>query len=73
MPGWQWLSGSTHCANIGKFNDSGCSLENVVRNMYYLQKVRYEKRADLHEAFLSLGCALICWRFLRVDWVAGRS
>jgi len=23
--------------------------------------VRYEKRADIHEAFLSLGCALICW------------
>jgi hypothetical protein len=21
-------------------------------------------RADLREAFLSLGCALICWRFL---------
>jgi hypothetical protein len=33
--------------------------------------VRYEKRADIHEAFLSLGCALICWRFLRADWVAG--
>jgi len=29
------------------------------------------KRADFHEAFLSLGCALICWRFLRADWVVG--
>jgi transposase len=27
-------------------------------------RVRYEKRADLHEAFLSLGCALICWNAL---------
>ena len=27
-------------------------------------RVRYEKRADIHEAFLSLGCALICWHFL---------
>ena len=27
-------------------------------------RVRYEKRADIHEAFLSLGCVLICWRFL---------
>ena len=27
-------------------------------------RVRYEKRADIHEAFLSLGCTLICWRFL---------
>jgi transposase len=34
-------------------------------------RVRYEKRADIHEAFLSLGCALICWSFLRADWVAG--
>ena len=23
-------------------------------------RVRYDKRADIHEAFLSLGCALIC-------------
>jgi hypothetical protein len=25
-------------------------------------RVRYEKRADIHEAFLILGCLLICWR-----------
>jgi len=24
-------------------------------------RVRYERRADIHEAFLILGCALICW------------
>jgi transposase len=28
-------------------------------------RVRYEKRADMHEAFLSLACALICWNFLK--------
>jgi transposase len=29
-------------------------------------RVRYDRRADIHEAFLTLGCALICWRtFLR--------
>jgi transposase len=39
-------------------------------NQFRRLRVRYEKRADIHEAFLSLGCALICWRFLRVDWVA---
>jgi transposase len=27
--------------------------------------VRYERRAELHHAFLSLGCALICWNFLQ--------
>ncbi|HZC02196.1 MAG TPA: IS5 family transposase [Gammaproteobacteria bacterium] len=30
-------------------------------NRYRRSKVRYERRADVHQAFLSLGCALICW------------
>ena len=25
-------------------------------------RVRYEKRDDIHEAFLVIGCFLICWR-----------
>jgi transposase len=33
-------------------------------------RVRYEKRADIQEAFLSLGCALICWRLLQANWMA---
>jgi len=33
-------------------------------NQFRRLKVRYERRADIHQAFLSLGCALICWRFL---------
>ena len=44
-------------------------------NQFRRPRVRYEKRADIHEAFLSLGCILICWRLpanlvrthLRVD------
>jgi len=39
-------------------------------NQFRRLRVRYEKREDIHEASLSLGCALICWRFLRVDWAA---
>jgi transposase len=31
-------------------------------NRFRRLKVRYERRADLHQAFLTLGCALICWR-----------
>lgn len=27
-------------------------------------KARWEVRDDIHEAFLTLGCALICWRRL---------
>jgi len=37
-------------------------------NQFRRLRVRYEKRADIHEAFLSLGCALICWHFLRTNW-----
>lgn len=28
-------------------------------------KIRYERRADIHEAFLHLGCAWITWRFVQ--------
>jgi IS5 family transposase len=28
-------------------------------------KVRYERRDDIHLAFLDLGCALICWRYVQ--------
>ncbi len=34
-------------------------------NQFRRLRIRYEKRADIHEAFLSLACALICWSFLR--------
>lgn len=27
-------------------------------------RIRYDRRADLHEAFVSLACSLICFRFL---------
>ena len=33
-------------------------------NQFRPLRIRYEKRADIHEAFLALGCILICWRFL---------
>ena len=28
---------------------------------YRRLRVRYEKRDDIHEAFLKIGCLLICW------------
>jgi transposase len=30
-------------------------------------RIRYERRAEIHEAFLMLGCALICWRFVQAE------
>jgi transposase len=26
--------------------------------------IRYERRADIHQSFLSLACSLICWRYV---------
>jgi IS5 family transposase len=34
-------------------------------NRYRWLKVRYERRADVHQAFLELGCALICWSYVQ--------
>jgi transposase len=33
-------------------------------NQFRRLRVRYDKRPDIHEAFLSLGCAWICWQVL---------
>lgn len=33
-------------------------------NQFRRLRVRYEKRADIHEAFMYLACALMCWNFL---------
>jgi transposase len=38
-------------------------------NQFRRLRVRYDKRADIHEAFLSLACALICWHALRKSWM----
>ena len=37
-------------------------------NQFRRLRVRYDKRADIHTAFLSLACALICWQSLRKTW-----
>ncbi len=34
-------------------------------NRFRRLTIRYERRADIHEAFLRLGCILICWNFLQ--------
>jgi transposase len=37
-------------------------------NQFRHLRVPYDKRTDIHEAFLSLGCAPICWQSLRKTW-----
>lgn len=34
-------------------------------NQFRRLRIRYEKRADIHEALLSLACALLCWNVLK--------
>ena len=34
-------------------------------NRYRRLEVRYERRDYIHQAFLELGCALICWRYVQ--------
>ena len=36
-------------------------------NQFRRLRIRYEKRADIHEAFLVLGCVMICWNFLAYE------
>ena len=33
-------------------------------NRYRRLKVRYERRVDIHQAFVNLGCALIVWNYV---------
>jgi len=33
-------------------------------NRFRRVRNRYERRADIHEAFLIFGCAMICWKFV---------
>ncbi len=55
---------TTHGSGLGQFR---WVVERTFAwlNQFRRLRVRYDKRADIHEAFLSLGCALICWRSLR--------
>ena len=31
-------------------------------------RTRYDRRDDVHEAFMSLGCSMICWRRLSSEY-----
>lgn len=42
-------------------------------NQFRRLRVRYEKRADIHEAFLALACALLCWNVLQKHALVGPS
>jgi IS5 family transposase len=37
-------------------------------NRFRRLRIRYERRADIHLAFLNIGCALICWKCLNHEF-----
>jgi transposase len=53
-----------HGSGLGKHR---CVIEGVFAWLFQQRRlrVRYEKRADIHHAFLIIGCLLICWNRLR--------
>jgi transposase len=55
--------GSEHGSGLGK---TRWVVERTLSWLHQFRRlrVRYEKRADIHGAFLLLGCILICWKAL---------
>lgn len=53
-----------HGSGLGKIR---CVVEGAFDWLFNNRRlrVRYEKRDDIHDAFLTLGCLLICWRRLQ--------
>jgi hypothetical protein len=59
--------GSLHGTGLGVFRGI------VGRTLAWLHRLRrlalrYERRADVHEVFLTLDCALITWRYLKREF-----
>ena len=66
MRPWLAKRNTEHGSGLGRWR-WGIERTFAWLNQFRRLRVRYEKRADIHEAFLTLGCALICWHFLRAD------
>ncbi|MFE9500828.1 hypothetical protein [Streptomyces collinus] len=56
--------GSPNIQGMGKLR---YVVEQTFALLYHLKRlaVRWERRTELHDAFVSLACSLICWRRLR--------
>ncbi len=57
--------GTAHGSHLGAFR---WVVERTLSWLHQFRRlrVRYERRADIHEAFLFLACALICWNYLNL-------
>jgi transposase len=53
-----------HGSGLGKFRWVVERTHARLHNFRRL-RIRFERRADIHEAFLKLGCSLVCWNIFR--------
>ena len=56
--------GTEHGSGLGVYR---CVVEGAIALLHWFRRlrIRWEIRDDIHEAFVTLGCAIICWRRLR--------
>jgi transposase len=56
--------GAPHGSGLGRYR---WVVERTLSWLHQFRRlrVRYDRRADIHEGFLTLGCALICWNLLK--------
>ena len=59
--------GTGHGSGLGK---SRWVVEAAFALLHWFRRlrIRWEIRADIHQAFLTLGCAIICWRRLKTSF-----
>jgi Transposase DDE domain len=57
--------GTGHGSGRGRYR---WVVEQAIALLHWFRRlrIRWEIRDDIHEAFLSLGCAIICWRRLKI-------
>ncbi|SCD32136.1 hypothetical protein GA0115234_10044 [Streptomyces sp. DvalAA-43] len=56
--------GTEHGSGLGK-NRWVVEAAFALLHWFRRLRIRWEIRADIHQAFLTLGCAIICWRRLK--------
>jgi len=55
--------GEPHGSGLGIFRYVAEQTLALLHQFRHL-RTRFDKRSDIHEAFMDLGCAMICWRRL---------
>jgi len=57
--------GTPHGSGRGRYR---WVVEQAIALLHWFRRlrIRWEIRDDIHEAFLTLGCAIICWRRLKI-------